>query len=77
MKSWKELKTELESKFKREYWSYYNDKNKYTRRIKIRGKAKYQIQKYLTKKYPGLVTWETEGGYYNGFYTGICFNLPH
>jgi hypothetical protein len=33
------------------------------------------IQNYLNTKYPHLTVWETTQGCYNGYFSGICFNL--
>jgi hypothetical protein len=73
--TWKTLNKELRNEFGRDGYKFYNDKNKYTRRIKILGKNKYVIQNYLNTKYPSLTTWETTQS--RNHYNGICFNLPH
>ena len=75
--NWKALKTELQTKFGKDELRYFNDKRKYTRRIKIYGKNKYVVREYLNTKYPHLTVWETMEGCYNGYFSGICFNLPH
>ncbi len=74
MKKWTKLKPELEKKFPNGWW-YYNDKNKYTRRIKILGSERYRIKKYLEKKYPGIVIWEDVNQFSSPW--GVCFNLKH
>lgn len=53
--------------------SYYNDKRKTFRRIKILSRHNKDIQKYMKRKYPHIET------YYNDGYTwsiGLCFKLP-
>jgi hypothetical protein len=53
--------------------SYYNDKRKDSRRIKILSRHNKDIQKYMKRKYPHIET------YYNDGYTwsiGLCFKLP-
>lgn len=79
MNNWKQLRKELQGKFGKDGFKYFNDKNKYTRRIKIYGQNKYKIQEYLNVKYPHLTTWEVTGaGHYDNYYfDGICFNVNH
>ena len=53
--------------------SYYNDKRKDSRRIKILSGQNKEIQKYMKRKYPHIET------YYNDGHTwsiGLCFVLP-
>jgi hypothetical protein len=53
--------------------SYYNDKRKDSRRIKILSGKNKEIQKYMKRKYPHIET------YYNDGHTwsiGLCFKLP-
>jgi len=53
--------------------SYYNDKRKDSRRIKILSGKNKDIQKYMKRKYPHIET------YYNNGHTwsiGLCFVLP-
>jgi hypothetical protein len=53
--------------------SYYNDKRKDSRRIKILSGKNKEIQKYMKRKYPHIET------YYNDGHTwsiGLCFVLP-
>lgn len=75
MKNWTELRKELRKEFGKFY--FFNDKNKYTRRIKIIGAKKYQIKEYLEITYPGMIIWETNTSNYGGYYNGVCFNLNH
>lgn len=55
MKNYKELKQELNQVFGKGNVKWFNDKNKYIRRIKIIGKNKYEIHDYLKSQYPELV----------------------
>ena len=75
--NWKQLKKELQDTFGKDGFKYFNDKNKYTRRIKIWGTNKYKVHEYLQSRYPSLIMWETTGGVYDGYFSGICFNLNH
>ena len=75
--NWKQLKKELQDQFGKDGWWFYNDKNKYTRRIKICGNDKQRIREYLQFRYPNLTMWETTGSVYNGYFDGVCFNLNH
>ena len=68
--NWTQLRKELQDKFGKNGFRFYNDKNKYTRRIKICGENKQALQNYLQFRYPNLTLWKTVGG-------GICFNLAH
>jgi hypothetical protein len=53
--------------------SYYNDKRKDSRRIKIISSQNKDIQKYMKKKYPHIETY-----FYGEFpwSSGLCFRLP-
>jgi hypothetical protein len=53
--------------------SYYNDKRKDSRRIKIISSQEKEIQKYMKKKYPHIETY-----FYGEFpwSSGLCFRLP-
>ena len=73
--NWKQLRKELQTTFGKDGLRYFNDKRKYTRRIKIYGKNKYLIQNYLNEHYPNMTMWETMES--RNYYNGICFNLPH
>lgn len=76
--TWKDLRIELQQTFGRNEVKFFNDKNKYTRRIKIWGKNKYKVRDYLQLKYPNLTIWESDkSGCYGGYFSGICFNLKH
>lgn len=75
--NWKQLRKELQNEFGRDGFKYFNDKRKYVRRIKIYGKNKYVVREYLNTKYPNLTMWETTEGCYDGYFSGICFNLNH
>jgi hypothetical protein len=73
--TWKQLRVELRNEFGRDGFKFFNDKNKYTRRIKIYGDNKHVVREYLNTKYPNLTMWETTQSY--NHYNGICFNLNH
>ena len=76
--NWKQLKKELQDQFGKNGFKYFNDKNKYTRRIKIYGENKYKVREYLQFRYPSLMMWEVKGHDWNrGYFSGICFNLNH
>ena len=75
--TWKQLRVELRNEFGRDGFEFFNDKRKYTRRIKIYGKNKYVVREYLNTKYPNLTMWETTSKSGPKHYCGICFNLNH
>lgn len=74
--TWEYLRKELQNKFGKDGFRFYNDKRKSTRRIKICGENKYRVLKYLNRHYPKLVIDETYGST-REYYNGICFNLEH
>lgn len=53
--------------------SYYNDKRKSFRRIKIQSRHEKDIQKYMKKKYPHIETYFNDGYPWS---SGLCFKLP-
>jgi hypothetical protein len=53
--------------------SYYNDKRKSSRRIKIQSGHNNKIQKYMRKKYPHIETYFNDGYPWS---SGLCFKLP-
>jgi len=53
--------------------SYYNDKRKSFRRIKIQSRYEKNIQKYMKKKYPHIETYFNDGYPWS---SGLCFKLP-
>jgi len=53
--------------------SYYNDKRKSFRRIKMQSRHNNQIQKYMRKKYPHIETYFNDGYPWS---SGLCFKLP-
>jgi hypothetical protein len=73
--NWKTLNKELKTVYGNKSFRFYNDKNKYTRRIKILGPNKYKIKAYLNAKYPNMTIWESTGSV--NYYNGICFNMEH
>lgn len=73
--NWKQLNSELRKEFGRN-WYFFNDKNKYTRRIKICGSSKEQIKKYIQSKYPEIKVWEVKPRTVYSV-SGVCFNMPH
>lgn len=73
--NWPQLNKELKTTFGKKSFRFYNDKNKYTRRIKICGSNKYKIKEYLQLKYPNMVIWESTGSV--NHCNGVCFNMEH
>jgi hypothetical protein len=74
----KEIKQDLKEQFTNV--CIFNDKRKTYRRIKITTGGNVikqdQIEKYLNKKYPSLVTFRSTNSHYNGgYYNGVCFRL--
>ena len=71
--NWIKLRQELRTQGYE--FTYYNDKRKHNRRIKIMGLQKYEIKNYIKRKYPDMEIWSTSGGNYCGFFSGVCFNV--
>jgi len=72
--NWTEIRKHLRAKYGKQF-SFFNDRNKYTRRIKIYGGPVREIEKYLRVNFPGLVIWYNTDS--NGWYRGLCFNTNH
>lgn len=75
MINWTKLRQELRTQGY--VFTYYNDKRKHNRRVKIMGLQKHQIGNYIKRKYPNIEVWNTMGAGYSGFFSGVCFNLNH